>query len=256
MIEDYLQPNLSDEQAVSLIKDKIKIGAPFAFTRFGDGEIYVLNKKSYAQFEKKNCGEWGYKYPEEISNFYDDGSLIIKRAFLNSDLIGIMDKNCKIVNINYSPHTWSIPKSIISSWGVEIDDLKICDHQLSRQKIFGSVEGMKDIVQGKDIHIISTNTELLKSKNLNELLNCQVSFTFHPTDINFNNRDSFISKFSEIKPQIVLLGVGLQKDYTTILKKDFGKISLDMGATMDAWSGIYSRPWFRQGNSQEHLIIK
>jgi hypothetical protein len=25
---------------------------------------------------------------------------------------------------------------------------------------------------------------------------------------------------------------------------------------MDAWSGIYSRPWFREGNTQEHLIIK
>jgi hypothetical protein len=53
-----------------------------------------------------------------------------------------------------------------------------------------------------------------------------------------------------------LLGIGLQKDYTTILKNDFGKISLDMGSTMDAWSGIYSRPWFREGNTQEHLVIK
>jgi hypothetical protein len=40
------------------------------------------------------------------------------------------------------------------------------------------------------------------------------------------------------------------------LKNDFGKVSLDLGATMDAWSGIYSRPWFREGNTQEHLIIK
>lgn len=256
MMEDYLQPNLSDEQAVSLIKEKIKKGEPFAFTRFGDGEIYVLNKKSYPNFEEKNCREWGYKYPEEISNFYEDGSSIIKNAFINSDLIGIMNKDCKIVRIDYSPLTWSISKSVISSWGISPNELKICDHQLSRQKIFGSVSGMKNIIQGRDIHIISTNTETLKTKNLSELLECEVSFTFHPTDINFNNRDSFISKFSEIKPQIILLGVGLQKDYTTILKNDFGKISLDMGATMDAWSGIYSRPWFHEGSTQEHLIIK
>ena len=255
-MENFLQPNLSDEQSVLLIKNKILKKEPFAFTRFGDGEIYVLNKKSYPEFEEKNCREWGYKYPEEINNFYEDGYTIIKNAFINSDLIGIMNKDCKIVKIDYSPLTWSILKSLISSWGISPDDLKICDHQLSRQKIFGSVLGMKDIIQGQDIHIISTNTETLKTKNLGELLNCNVSFTFHPTDINFNNRDSFISKFSEIKAQIVLLGVGLQKDYTTILKNNFGKVSLDLGATMDAWSGIYSRPWFQEGNTQEHLIIK
>ena len=98
-MENFLQPNLSDEQSVLLIKNKIAKKEPFAFTRFGDGEIYVLNKKSYPEFEEKNCREWGYKYPEEINNFYDDGSTIIKNAFINSDLIGIMDKDCKIVKI-------------------------------------------------------------------------------------------------------------------------------------------------------------
>lgn len=254
-MENYIQPNLSDIQAVSIIKSKIKNDEPFAFTRFGDGEIFVLKKQSYPEFEKKNCREWGYQYPEEVQNFYDDGFEIIKNAFIGSDLIGIMDKNCKIVNINYSPSTWSIQKSLISSWGLNPDDLNICDHQLSRQKIFGSISGMKEIVGGRDIHIISSNVERMKNKNLDELLECNVSYTFHPMDVNFNNRDNFISQFSNIKPKIVLLGVGLQKDYTTILKNKFGKISLDMGATMDAWAGIYSRPWFSKGNRQDFLIV-
>lgn len=254
-MENYIQPNLSDEQAVSMIKNKIQNEEPFAFTRFGDGEIFILNKKSYPEFEKKNCREWGYKYPEEIQNFYDDGAAIIKNAFINSDLIGIMDKNCKIVRINYSPSTWSIQKSTISSWGITPENLNICDHQLSRQKIFGSISGMKEIIGGRDIHIISSNVEMMKNKNLSQLLGCDVSYTFHPMDINFNNRSNFISEFSEIKPKIVLLGVGLQKDYMTILKNEFGKISLDMGATMDAWAGIYSRPWFSKGNTQDYLII-
>ena len=58
-----------------------------------------------------------------------------------------------------------------------------------------------------------------------------------------------------IKEDVVLLGVGLQKDYGVILRDEFGKIAIDMGATMDAWSGIISRPWFNKGQSQEHLLL-
>jgi len=255
-MENYLSPNISDTQAIEIIKSKIKKGESFAFTRFGDGEIYVLNKKSYPHFEKKNCEEWGYIYPDEVQKFYDDGAKIIKDAFVNSDLIGLMNENCQIVNINYSPTTWSIKKSLIESWGLNSDNLSICDHQLSRQKILGSISGMKEVLQGKSVNIISTNTELLINKNLSKLLDCNVSFTYHSKEINFNNRREFIKDFNKIKSDVVLLGVGLQKDYTTILKNDYGKISLDMGATLDAWASIYSRPWFKKGGLQEHLIIE
>jgi hypothetical protein len=255
MMENYLSPNTSDFEAIELIRTKIRASEPFAFTRFGDGEIYVLNKKSYPEFEKKNCLEWGYKYPEEIQNFYEDGSEIIRSAFIHSDLIGIMNKNCDIVRINYSPKTWSIEKTLMKGWGLNPENLTICDHQLSRQKILGSVEGMKNILQGKSVHIISTNVEKLESKNLSNLLDCEVTYTFHSKDINFNNREDFLKSFEKIKSEVVLLGVGLQKDYTTILKNKHGKISLDMGATLDAWASIYSRPWFQKGGLQEHLII-
>jgi hypothetical protein len=255
-MENYLSPNTSDSESIELIKTKIRSSEPFAFTRFGDGEIYVLNKKSYPEFEKKNCSEWGYKYPEEIQNFYEDGSEIIRNAFIHSDLIGIMDKNCDIVRINYSPKTWSIEKSVVRDWGLNPDYLTICDHQLSRQKILGSIEGMKDVLQGRSVHIISTNVEKLKPKNLSKLLDCEVTYTFHSKDINFNNREDFLKSFREIKSEVILLGVGLQKDYTTILKNKHGKISLDMGATLDAWASIYSRPWFKKGGLQEHLIIE
>lgn len=256
MIEDYLQPTMSDSDAISLVKNKIRDKSPFAFTRFGDGEIYVLRKQSYPEFEKKNCREWGYQYPEEINNFYDDGEKIIRNSFVNSDLIGLMDKNCNIVRINYSPKIWSIEKSKVISWGINPDSLKICDHQLSRQKMFGSIEGMKNILNGESVHIVSQNTESLSTKGLNKLLNCEVTFSYHSPNINFNNRNTFLREFDKITSQVVLLGVGLQKDYTTILKNDYGKVALDMGATMDAWAGIYSRPWFKEGGLQEHLIIK
>ena len=64
-----------------------------------------------------------------------------------------------------------------------------------------------------------------------------------------------IKSFEKIKEDVVLLGVGLQKDYGVILRDEFGKIAIDMGATMDAWAGIISRPWFNKGQSQEYLLM-
>lgn len=256
MNNPYLSVNTPNEDAVNLIKNSILNLKPFAFTRYGDGEIYSLNRNLPENVKKRACLNWGYIYPQEIDLFYSDVEKILIDSFVGSDLIGLMDKNCDIVKINYSPRIWSIEKSKVLSWGVNPNELNICDHQLSRQKLFGSVDGMKNILQGNSVHIISRNTNLLQQKNLNKLLDCEVTFTHHPQEINFNNRESFLKDFEKIKSNVVLLGVGLQKDYTTILKIKHNKIALDMGATMDAWAGIYTRPWFKEGGLQEHLIIK
>jgi hypothetical protein len=58
-----------------------------------------------------------------------------------------------------------------------------------------------------------------------------------------------------IKEPVVLLGIGLQKDYGVYLKENYGKIALDMGATLDAWAGLFTRPWFQQGGIQSYLTI-
>jgi hypothetical protein len=40
---NFLTPNISIVDTVQLIKEKIESKTPFALTRFGDGEIYILN---------------------------------------------------------------------------------------------------------------------------------------------------------------------------------------------------------------------
>ena len=256
MTEEYLHPFISNEDAVNIIKEKIKTKTPFAFTRFGDGEIHILNKNGYEQFNKKICNQWGYKYPEQIEQVYEDAGNVIKDAFIKSDLIGLMDKNCKIVNLNYNPHHWSLKKDMVQSWGLNVNDLQICDHMLSRQKMFGSIEGMKDILQGNSLHIITPYVERMKQRKIDELLGVDVTYTLHPETINFNNRNEIIESFSEIESSVVLMGIGLQKDYGVILRDRFNKIAIDMGATMDAWSGIKSRPWFGKGGKQDYLVVE
>lgn len=255
MNSQYLHPFISNDEAIEIIKDKIRTNTPFSFTRFGDGEIYMLNRNASDEFMRKNCGKWGYKYPDEINNFYDDANKVLINAFVKTDMVGIMDSKCSIVNILYSEHIWSIKKDLVRSWGVNPDELNICDHMLCRQKEFGSLEGFKNLIQGNDFHIITSHKDIMEKKQLNKKFGVNITYTQHSNNINFNNRNEMLKSFENIKEKIVIMGVALQKDYGVILRDNFGKITFDMGATMDAWSGIITRPWFNKGNKQDYLVI-
>jgi UDP-N-acetyl-D-mannosaminuronic acid transferase (WecB/TagA/CpsF family) len=126
---------------------------------------------------------------------------------------------------------------------------------LPRSKEFGSIDNFKEILQGKSLNIISPNTKLLEEKNLNKLLDSEVTFTYHPNSINLRNRDEFIESFKDIKSDVVLVGCGLQKDYVSYLRYNHNKIAIDVGAMLDAWAGIYSREWFKKGGKQDYLLI-
>jgi hypothetical protein len=256
MMSNFLTPNISIVDTVQLIKEKIESNTPFALTRFGDGEIYVLKKSYSKDFLESRCKMWGYNYPEESDDFVNDASTIIKKAFVESDVIGIMDQNTKVVKIYYNSNIWSIEKERVEEWGINVEDIKICDHMISRSFELGNIDSMKNVLNGHSVNIITPNTELLIPKQLEKRLETEVRFTHHSTDVNFRNRDEFLKSFEKIKEDVVLYGVGLQKDYGVILRDEFGKIAIDMGATMDAWSGIVSRPWFRKGEIQEHLLIQ
>jgi hypothetical protein len=256
MTSNLLTPNISIVDTVQLIKEKIETKTPFALTRFGDGEIYVLKKSYSKEFLESRCKMWGYNYPEESDDFVNDASTIIKKAFVESDVIGIMDPNTKVVKIFYNGNLWSIERERAEQLGRNLDDIKICDHMISRSFELGNIDSMKNILNGHSVNIITPNTELLIPKQLEKRLETEVGFTHHSTDVNFRNRDEFLKSFEKIKEDVVLFGVGLQKDYGVILRDEFGKIAIDMGATMDAWSGIISRPWFNKGQSQEHLLVE
>lgn len=254
--ENYIYPFISDEDAITIIKDKIKTNTPFAFTRFGDGEIHFINGTGYEAFEKTNCKLWGYNYPNEVFDLYTDARKIILKALEQSDIIGIMEKDPPNLSINYKAKDWSIKKEVLLSYNINPDKLNIATHQLSRQPCLGSPEGFKDVLQGKSVNIVSPYVVRLKERNLSKLFGAEVNYTEHPLNVNFNNREDFLKTFAEIKEDVVALGIGLQKDYGVILRDEFGKIAIDMGATVDAWSGIASRHGFGKGGRQQYLLIK
>ena len=54
---------------------------------------------------------------------------------------------------------------------------------------------------------------------------------------------------------VVLVGCGIQKDYVSYLRYDYGKVAIDVGAMLDAWAGKITRPWFTKGGKQEYLVL-
>ena len=252
----YLQPNLTISQTIDLIKQKIKSNTPFALSRFGDGEIHMLNKTSSPQHQMRSCSNWGYEYPSQVNILYSDASSVILNALKHSDVIGLMDSTNDISKqINYKESIWSIKSNFLENNGVLVKDLKITDHMLPRSEEFGKPENFKEIIQGKSLHIISPNVDLLKNRNLNKLFDTEVTFTKHPNTINFRNRNEFIDSFKDIKSEVVLVGCGLQKDYVVYLRHNYGKVAIDVGAMLDAWAGLKTRPWFKQGGKQEYLVL-
>ena len=68
-------------------------------------------------------------------------------------------------------------------------------------------------------------------------------------------KDEFIKSFENIKSEVVLVGCGIQKDYVSYLKYNNNKIAIDVGALLDAWSGLLTRPWFRKDGKQDYLVL-
>jgi len=252
----YLQPTITIQQTIDLIKEKIKSNEPFAFSRFGDGEIHALNRNFEPRFEFRGCSEWGYKYPQQIQQYYDDSTAVILNSIKHSDIIGLMDRNNEIAkSMTYKESVWSIKLDFLESRGIDTSSLMVTDHMLPRMKQFGHIESFKEILQGKSLNIISPNTEKLKEKNLSKLLDSDVTFTHQPNSINLRNRNEFIQSFTNIKSDVVLVGCGLQKDYVVYLKHNYGKVAIDVGAVLDAWAGLVTRPWFGKGGKQDYLML-
>ena len=167
-----------------------------------------------------------------------------------------MDKTNEIAkSITYKESVWSIKTEFLESNGVDISNLVVVDHMLPRMVEFGKPDNFKEILQGKSLNIISPNAEILKTKNLDKLFEAEVTFTHHPYNINLRNRDEFIDSFKNIKSDVVLVGCGIQKDYVSYLRYNYGKVAIDVGALLDAWAGIISRPWFTKGGKQEYLVL-
>jgi hypothetical protein len=238
-------------EAIFLIKQSIHNKSPLSLVRIGDGEINILK-------ERGGSDDWNQRVislneTSTIEEAFSINKPFIENAIAKADILGLLDPKSKYVSFNYDENLWSISDEYILRFRTSMP--MIVDHQISRSRELGSVQGMRDLLSGKAIHIISPNVDRLKERKISELLGSKVSFTDNSMSIKHYNRQPIIDSFKNIREDIVLLGVGPHKDYCTILK-EHGKIAIDLGATLDAWAGLKTRGWFEKGNLQEYLFIE
>ena len=251
----YIKINLSNQDVVNIVKEKIQKSIPFSLTRFGDGEIFILNRNQPKEVQQRYCKNWGYQWPNELEMALDAGNKILKSA-LHSDVIGIMSPDYlkQLSNgMKYSQQKWSIDTQVFSDLGINPNKLKVCNHQLPRMEEFGDPNNFKEIVQNQPINIVTPNVDKISKDKLSQLLDTKISITKIDRKMSMKDRKEYFRQLDKIKETIVIFGGAAgSKDTATYLKKH-GKISLDFGATLDAWSGIQSRPWF--GSKQKHCLI-
>lgn len=252
-----LTVNTSHGDVIAILKQSIAERKPLALCRFGDGEFCFINHRSTPSILKQFCKNWGFQYPKEISVARNMFLPILVRGLCGADLIGILDPKCRVLKgHSYKPEVWSSSLRNIQALGIASpQDLKVFDHQLTRSKAMGSPQGMAALLNHEPVHILSCRTKALQRNRLDLHLATKVTYTQVDSKLSLSqaNREWLFKKIDEIKEFIVLVSLGpLGKDLPVLLKAK-GKIGIDLGATVDAWASVASRPWFR--SIQKHCWI-
>jgi|TARA_R110000796_G_scaffold124331_1_gene238786 hypothetical protein len=243
--------NISDSSMISIIKTHIKERRGLSLTRFGDGEIHILNKRLTPSLTELFTTKFKYENPNQC---LDDCRVNLISALKNTDYIGIMGSN-SISNALGNTWPWGFDSKFLQEAG-RLKDLNIFDCMLVRGNNIGSPNGFKKLIGSNPICIVTPITNELKKNNLEKHLGVKISYVKVPFGGNLKNRDGHFKELDKIKENIVIISNSLYgKDFPQYLSKK-GKVCIDMGATMDAWAGKITRPWFNDGNLQSHCLIK
>lgn len=284
---------LSEEDTLNDIIYAIQNNTPISYTRYGDGEILMLKEyfrkihnNSYyinlcnanryiphvKEFHSKadNIEDYArrYHYNNMYDNFMynrwdvrDDATQtgIIKTlgesliyGLQNSSHIGIWQPELDHIgdyflrNHAYTPHI-----ELFKACGVNFKKLTGSYFHLN-EPIANPFE-FKKILNGKPIHIFTSNEEELKNVvKLHNILETSITYTnLKPIKRkwethSFAQHKYIKEKSKEIKEHVILYGLGYgAKHVPGYLHNTYGKAVIDIGAVLDGWSAKITRPHFK-----------
>lgn len=246
----YVKPNVSDESFIDLITQKIQSKSPLSFTRFGDGEIMILNDKITPHVRNKIL-KWKHGNFDSTVRLTKD---IIESSIKYADVLGFMNPNGLISKkISYKKEVWSVKESYIKS--LRSDLPIIADNMITRSKLLGDPKNVSKVFGKTPICIISPRVKELKKNNISSVLGLTVNYVEIPMNINPFDRSDIFMKLDCIQEHIVLYGCAARgKDFGHYLSQR-GNIAIDYGATLDAWAGLITRPMFNVGKLQNYCLI-
>ncbi len=177
-------------------------------------------------------------------------------ALQNSSHIGIFDTSemlhsTTIDDYYLYKHSYIPHSQLFVDCGVDFK--KLTDVSVYRNEILSNPLKFKEILNGKSIHIFTSNEYELKNiVKLNKLLETNITYTnLTPNNNNlndhpFSNYDFLHNRCSQITEQIVLFGLGAgAKHIPSYLMKEYGKTVIDLGSVLDMWAGKNTRPWMQ-----------
>lgn len=276
-----IQQNVNTPSLVTAIRHAVSHSLPLSVIRCGDGEMHILkNANDFSEDRHKlihyhslctilareniwrcNVHSPGTVKPIACSCYLKDSNVtswlkeartIISSSIKNSDYVGLVVPE---KNQNY----YTVSKDVIRRYGINPDKLKVISSLFPREEMFGSLNSFRSIIRGNGIHIITPNVDRFINGNIDKLLGVNVSYT------DISGGDAYEPKIRNLVKEsikttdkrIVLFGGGYAiKDLIPWSSKEYGKISLDVGSVLDAWSGYQSRLMFLEERFKHLTWIK
>ena len=267
----------STQNLVMRMRHCINNGLPLSVVRCGDGEFHLIKDSS------------DFKRPNRLKVHYGSMNVILKRnkiwecpdhpgninrslgkvcnCFLGNyeeDPIAMKWKNQvkgyiieAIKNSNYVGLKvpgkldvyYGIDDSILEKNGINANKIERIDSLFSRSKDFATLPKMRHLLNGNDVHIITSNVKSFISTNISKKLGCNVTFTDISMDNSYKLRDIIKKDISTTNAKIILFGGGGSiKDLIPWASKNYGKIAIDVGSVLDPWSGTPSRIMYDHPN--------
>jgi len=243
--------NISDSYMISIIRNHINKGKGLSLVRIGDGDLDILNERLTPHLINFFTTMCKYKNPKEG---LADGRNLLLKVLKNSDYVGIMGNN-KISESLGGIWRWDFNNKFLQEAN-RLKDPNFFDAMLVRGIDLGSIAGFKKIIENNPICIVTPITDELKRNNLEKHLGVKISYVKVPMGGNLKNKKELFKELDKISEKIVITANALQGKEFPYYLAEKGKVCIDMGATLDAWAGKITRPWFNDGNLQSHCLIK
>lgn len=246
-----MKPTITDTAFIGKLKSKINDGLPMSLVRYGDGELNVLRKRLTSYLENYFTKVCGYKDPHEGMA---DCRKILLKTLNEADVIGVMGDNEITQNLP-NVKKWQFDEKFLRESKRQKNVIAV-DNMVVRGQVLGDVKELKKLINGRPVCIVTGVADKLKENEISKHLETKVRLIKTPWGIRLDKREKIFKELDTIKEDIVLVGCSLiGKDFCTYLRRK-GKVCLDVGAILDAWAGIITRPWFREGKPQSHCLIR
>ena len=267
-----IHQNTTDLQLVVAIKKAIKDGQPLSVVRCGDGEMHILKRVSDFPREQQQlthhhslcliqwrenvwrCTKHAPVNPNALKpntcSCYVNHPLSHQWRSLARELIAYSIRESDYVGLTVpgrNANYYTITDTVLNRYAIDATKLKTISSLFPREKVFGGIGSFRSIIQGKPLHIVTPNVKRFQEGRLHDLLGVHITYT------DISGRESYHSDIrTRVKKDlqitnapIVLFGGGYGiKSLIPWSAKELGKVSIDVGSVLDAWSGLQSRHMF------------